>query len=207
MFTLPHANHSMQAHRAEHLDSMRKQIAGSPVTPLSEGEEEDLLHMREEEKVARDVYLQLARRWDLRPFHNISGAEQAHMDAVKMLLDHFGLPDPAVGLGLGEFHDPRLQDLHDDLLAAGERSELAAIQVGLLIEEVDIADLRAARQRTQNAAIRAIYAELERGSRNHLRAFYRHMQRLEGDFAPTRLTAAEFEAIAWSEHEACDSGL
>lgn len=203
MFSPPHAHGRMQTRRARRLDGIRARIAGAPDAPLSESERDDLLHMREEEKLARDVYVELARRWNLRPFHNISGAEQAHMDAVAALLAHFGLPDPAAGLEPGRFRDERLQALHDELLVAGGRSELAAVQVGLLIEEEDIADLRAAKARTQNAAILDVYAHLERGSRNHLRAFYRHMQRLEGDYAPRRLSGAEFERIAWSAHEVC----
>jgi hypothetical protein len=54
---------------------------------LSEEEFSALLYMREEEKLARDVYLTLGAHWSLPIFQNIGQSEQAHMDAVKVLLD------------------------------------------------------------------------------------------------------------------------
>ncbi|MGC9199723.1 MAG: DUF2202 domain-containing protein [Acidobacteriaceae bacterium] len=191
------------AHRQVHVAEMRAQIAASPRTPLTPAEQEGLLLMREEEKIARDVYIQLYERWGLRPFGNISGSEQAHMDAVLALLEHFGLPDPARGLGVGQFRNPELQRLHDTLLEQGLRSPEDAVQVGLLIEELDIDDLQKAAQRTEREAIRKVYGELERGSRNHLRAFYRWKTRLGVAYQPKHLTPEIFMATALSPHEAC----
>jgi hypothetical protein len=190
-------------HRIEHIAAIRARIAAHSPQPLSAQEQHDLLHMREEEKIARDVYLQLAERWALRPFLNISGAEQAHMDAVAALLDHYGLPDPAAGLPVGRFRTPDFQALHDQLVARGLRSALDAIQVGLLIEELDLFDLAQAKSRTDQPEILAVYADLERGSRNHLRAFYRHLQQHRGEYVPQYMTLGDFEAVAWSEHESC----
>ncbi|MGE0072573.1 MAG: DUF2202 domain-containing protein [Thiomonas sp.] len=192
------------AHRAQHIAQLRSAIAASPRTPLSRAEEEDLLLMREEEKIARDVYLRLYERWGIRPFGNISGAEQAHMDAMLALLDHYGLPDPARNLPVGQFRRTDLQALYARLIEQGMRSEADAVRVGLLVEELDIADLQQAAARTDKAAIRAVYAELERGSRNHLRAFYRWKQHRGAEYTPQHLPAAEFERIASSPHESCE---
>jgi len=52
------------------------------VTQLSDEETEALLYMREEEKLARDVYLNAYERWKQPIFYNISLAEQNHMDAI-----------------------------------------------------------------------------------------------------------------------------
>jgi len=190
-------------HRIEHIAAIRQRIASQSAQPLSAEEEHDLLHMREEEKIARDVYLQLAERWALRPFLNISGAEQAHMDAIAALLDHYDLPDPAHDLPVGRFRTPDFQTLHDQLVARGLRSALDAIQVGLLIEELDIFDLAQAKSRTRQPEILAVYADLERGSRNHLRAFHRHLQQHRGEYVPQYMSLSDFEAVAWSEHESC----
>jgi hypothetical protein len=190
-------------HRIEHIAALRQRIASHPAQLLSAEEEHDLLHMREEEKIARDVYLQLAERWALRPFLNISGAEQAHMDAVAALLDHYGLPDPAHDLPVGRYRTPDFQALHDQLVERGLRSELDAIQVGLLVEELDIFDLAQAKSRTRQPEILAVYEDLERGSRNHLRAFYRHLQRHRGEYVPQYMSLGDFEAVAWSEQESC----
>ena len=192
------------AHRATHVAQIRANIAAAPRSALSAEELNDLLLMREEEKIARDVYIRLYEQWGMRPFHNISGAEQAHMDAMLALLEHYGEPDPAQGLAVGQFRRADLQALYDDLVMQGLQSQAAAVRVGLLIEELDIVDLQKAARRTDKPEIRAVYAELERGSRNHLRAFYRWKQMLGIDYVPQHLTAVEFEQTAQSAHEMCD---
>jgi hypothetical protein len=191
------------AHRAAHVAQIRADIAAAPRGVLSAEELDDLLLMREEEKIARDVYIRMYEQWGMRPFGNISGAEQAHMDAMLALLEHYGEPDPAHGLAVGQFRRTDLQALHDDLVGKGLQSPAEAVRVGLLIEELDIADLQKAARRTDKPEIRAVYAELERGSRNHLRAFHRWMQMLGIDYQPQHLSAAEFERTALSAHETC----
>ncbi|MDA8382048.1 MAG: DUF2202 domain-containing protein [Betaproteobacteria bacterium] len=199
----PNSGGAREAHRERHLAALRAGLAASAPGPLTHDERDDLLTMREEEKVARDVYLRLFDRWGLRPFENIGASEQGHMDAILVLLDHHGVPDPAQGLGVGRFRSPEMQALHDRLVQEGLQAQGTAVRTGLVIEELDIADLRAAAGRTRRPEILAVYAELERGSRNHLRAFYRWMRRLGIQYAPTHLTEREFHSIATSEHERC----
>jgi hypothetical protein len=191
------------AHRAVHVAQVRAKIATFQPGKLTDTERNDLLLMREEEKIARDVYVRLHERWSLQPFANISGSEQAHMDMMLALLEHYGLPDPAHDLQPGKFHEAALQKLHDDLVEKGLKSQEGAIQVGLLIEELDIADLQKASARTAKPEIRAVYAELERGSRNHMRAFYRWKQHLGIDYWAAHLPQDELERIALSAHETC----
>jgi hypothetical protein len=119
------------------------------------------------------------------------------------LLEKHDVPDPACGLEIGEFRDPEMQALYAQLVAQGLESLEGAVQVGLLIEELDIADLRAASRRTDKPEILAVYADLERGSRNHLRAFYRWMRRLDVSYAPAHLAREDFISIAESGHENC----
>lgn len=192
------------AHRTSHIAQIHNNVAASARVPLTPEERDDLLLMREEEKIARDVYTRLFEQWGIRSFDNISGAEQAHMDAILVLLEHHGLPDPAQGLGVGQFRRTDLQELYDALVKQGLRSPADAIRVGLLVEELDIDDLQKAARRTNKPEILAVYAELERGSRNHLRAFYHWKQMLGIDYSPKHLSAAEFEQTAQSAHEICD---
>ncbi|NCB02187.1 MAG: DUF2202 domain-containing protein, partial [Spirochaetia bacterium] len=63
--------------------------------------EEGILLMREEEKLARDVYLTLYEKWNLRTFSNIARAEQKHMDAVAYLLSTKGIEDPVKEAKIG----------------------------------------------------------------------------------------------------------
>lgn len=190
-------------HLAAHMAQMRHAIAVSPRGVLTTEERSDLLLMREEEKIARDVYIRLYERWGIRPFQNIIGSEQVHMDAILALLEHYGESDPVQGLAVGQFFRADLQALYDNLIDQGLRSQVQAVRVGLLIEELDIADLQKTTRRTDKPEILAVYAELERGSRNHLRAFYRWKQKLGIDYIPKHLSPTEFERTGLSAHEMC----
>lgn len=192
-----------EAHRAGRIQSMQQQLDSLPASEISALERADLLLMREEEKIARDVYAQLYERWGIMPFGNIMGSEQAHMDMVGMLLQRYAVPDVVEGLAVGCFGTPQMQALHDQLMAQGLQSLEDAVAVGLHIEELDIADLRLTSSHTRNPEILLIYAELERGSRNHLRAFYRWKQRLGVQYQPSHLSLADFEHIAHSDKETC----
>lgn len=149
---------------------------GIRTQPLSADEAATLSFMREEEKLARDVYLNMASRWALPPFATIAKSEQQHMDAIKAKLDKYALPDPALN-EIGAFRNSELQALYEDLMNRGETSYLEALRVGSLIEEVDIEDLENAIAATNHADLVQVYGNLLRGSRNHLRAFAREIER------------------------------
>jgi len=88
-------------------------------------EEKGLYHMREEEKLARDVYVALAAQWNLQIFANISVREQNHFDQIAALLDRYKLADPGFGEP-GEFSDSHLQELYTTLVARGSVPPLEA---------------------------------------------------------------------------------
>lgn len=111
---------------------------GSSAT-LTVLEGEHLLFMGEEEKLARDTYWAMYASWELVIFENIAASEQNHMDALKNLIDYYGLDDPI--LGVGDFDNNYLQNLYDDLILMGSgpgTSETDGLKVGALIEETDI---------------------------------------------------------------------
>jgi hypothetical protein len=138
---------------------------------LTAEEKSDLVFMREEEKLARDVYLTLYGVWGTSVFANIATSEQQHMDAILALLNTYKLPDPTVGKLVGEFVNEELQHLYDDLVNLGKKSALDALKVGGIIEETDIEDLVAAMDTSRIAKIDNTYNNLLNGSYNHLRAF------------------------------------
>ncbi|MBZ4417246.1 DUF2202 domain-containing protein [Myxococcus sp. RHSTA-1-4] len=162
---------------------------------LTQDERQGLLYIREEEKLARDVYTTLLERWGHRTFANIRESEQTHMDAVKSLLDAYGLPDPVEGRGHGEFSDPSLQKLYDELIARGTTSLQAALEVGAGIEELDIVDLRARMAQTPRGDIQRVYGNLMAASGNHLRAFTRALGRQGVVYQPVYLSPEEYAAI------------
>ncbi|MBN2391605.1 MAG: DUF2202 domain-containing protein [Anaerolineae bacterium] len=163
---------------------------------LSEDEAAGLLFMREEEKLAHDVYLALYAEWQLPIFQNIAGSEQTHTDSVLQLITRYGLDDPAAGLAAGEFTDPTLQSLYDQLVAQGSASLEAALRVGAAIEEIDILDLEERLAQTDKADIQRVYENLLAGSRNHLRAFVGTLEQQAGtNYTPQYLTQAVYDAI------------
>jgi hypothetical protein len=141
--------------------SMGTALASVPASPLSADEEAGLIFMREEEKLARDVYAALHARWGLNTFDNIAASEQSHMDALLMLLQRYALPDPAATTAAGAFANPVLQGLYGALEAAGQTSLVAALQVGAQIEELDIRDLRAVKATVDNADLTLVYENLK----------------------------------------------
>jgi len=176
-------------------------VEGLPTETLSEAERDALQFMREEEKLARDVYLHLEDKWDHKVFANISGAEQRHMDAIACLLTKYEITDPAADQDKGVFTNPTLQTLYNDLTDQGEESLEAAFRVGATIEDLDIFDLRQSITSIDNEDILLIFGELERGSRNHLRAFTRQLNRLEATYQPAYLTEEAYEDIISSPTE------
>lgn len=132
-----------------------------------------LLYMREEEKLARDVYLTLAITSGDRRFTNIARSEQQHMDAVGALLTRYGIDDPVAGREQGEFADAGLQRIHDELVARGTRSPAAALGVGRDIERMDLSDLADRRAHVSRDDLAWVMDRLAAGSHQHLRAFSR----------------------------------
>jgi hypothetical protein len=145
--------------------------AAAASAPLSAQEAETLKFMREEEKLARDVYRTLYNRWGIRLFTNISSSEQQHMDTLAGMLSRYGIPDPVASDSTGSFTNPALASLYNQLVTRGEKSASEAIEVGIAIEELDIADLRKAIDESTHADLDQAYERLLNGSFNHLSAF------------------------------------
>ena len=162
---------------------------------LSPEETAGILYMREEEKLAHDVYVNLYKKWGLQIFQNISQSEQNHMDAVKTLIDRYGLQDPA-SRKIGVFTNPHLQALYNELIARGELSLAEALKVGGAIEEIDILDLRTYLSQTDKSDIQQVYNHLLNGSYNHLRAFVSTLSAKVGEtYQPQYLDAEDYQAI------------
>ncbi len=162
---------------------------------LTEDEIAGLTLMREEEKLARDVYSALYQKWNLKIFDNIAGSEQTHTDAVKTLLDLYQIEDPVKNDKMGVFSSPELASLYQTLVASGEKSLLDALIVGATVEDLDINDLDKLTAQTNNQNIIAVYDNLNRGSRNHLRAFVKQITRNGGEYAPQYITNAKYLEI------------
>ncbi len=162
---------------------------------------QDLMRMWEEEKLARDVYISLAKTSNLPIFRNISSAESRHMQALEQLLRASGANSSALNSAHGVFVVPEHQQLFKVLVASGSRSPLDAVMVGAKVEEMDIADLQRLLAKTTNAQVRQVLEHLMRGSRNHLRAFASQISQQGATYNAEFLSQAEFNRIATSPAE------
>jgi len=181
--------------------TLQAQITSLPIEPLSPAELNSLSFMREEEKLARDVYISLYNKWGVNIFTNISNSEQTHMDAILMLLKKYSLPDPVGTNAVGVFANTSLQNLYNQLVAQGNTSLADAYKVGATIEDLDIFDLKNALLNNNNQDIKLVYDMLTKGSRNHLRSFYKNILNIGGIYTPQYITQAEFDAIINSPME------
>lgn len=173
---------------------------------LTEDEVAGLFEMREEEKLAHDVYIYFYETYEYLVFNNISKSEDAHSSAVLYLLNGFGLADPAVE-GVGEFNADLFKTLYADLTAQGSTSLADALKVGAFIEEYDIADLQLHLEETTNTAILRVYNNLLRGSQTHLKAYTAALNRLGETYTPTVLSQDEYDSIVNSTNDESDDDL
>lgn len=155
-----------------------------------------LLYMREEEKLARDVYTYFFSVFPLRPFENISKSEQAHMDAIKNLIVRYRLSDPAENMKPGEFKNSDLQKLYHSLIKQGAQDKLSALKTAAFIEEKDIRDLQfELKNRKLEQDMIIVYQNLLRASKHHLRVFTGLLKANGEEYIPQILGSDEFYSI------------
>lgn len=171
------------------------------LTPLSQGDIDGLNHMREEEKLARDVYLTLGERWSLPIFSNIALAEQQHMDRALSVMDLYEIADPVTDDTVGAFINPDFTDLYTTLVDQGSQSLIDALIVGATIEDLDLFDLTELINTGTNDHLLFAWQNLAKGSRNHLRAFIRSLDAQEGVYQPQHIDQDAYDAILASEWE------
>ena len=150
---------------------------GKSLDTLTEKEIEHITYIRQEEKLARDVYLTLYEVYEAPIFSNISESEQRHMDALKRRIYKYGLEDPVENDTVGVFPVPEqdtdtdFKKLYDELVALGRDSYCDALQVGLDIENLDITDIEIALNDVEARDVTRVLNNLLNGSYNHLNAF------------------------------------
>lgn len=139
---------------------------------LTYEEEYWLKYMREEEKLARDVYKHFSNLFpDARIFANIADSEQTHMDVIKTLLDRYGIEDPVENNAEGAFYNVEIAALYAELTDPEKDTLVEALNAGVFIEKTDISDLEEAMAKTNRTDIKRAYSNLYNGSLNHLDAF------------------------------------
>jgi len=194
-------------------------------TGLDAAEETHLVFMREEEKLARDVYLTLAQWY---PYQTVfdtiaSGSEQTHTDLMRDELADFGIEDPnpdtnqlpeAIGVFTGETYGAYFTEKFSQLTDQATLGELQALYVGAFIEELDMHDIAECPQvivdmdndidegecgmnSTDEVVIIDVYSTLLDGSESHLRAFVGRIEAVIGigNYEAQYLSQQEVDSI------------
>lgn len=164
------------------------------VTPLTTQEIEDLQFLREEEKLARDVYTHAYNLYGVNIFNNIASSKQRHTNSVLELMNRYEVEDIATAT-LGDFTDSELGQLYTALIARVETSEAQAYAVSATIEDLDIYDLDLKATQTQNSELQNLYANLKCGSKNHMRSFTKKLTSLDLTYTPEYIDAAQYTEI------------
>lgn len=176
---------------------MQQTLQNMPIQALSQAEKDSLRYMREEEKLAHDVYAVLAKQWgnQTQVFDRIGASEARHISAVGRLLQRHNIADPMQNSVQGRFENAKLQKLYDELTARGKTSLVEAFKVGALIEEIDILDLQKDAAKTNQPDIKMVYGNLLRGSEKHLRAFVRNLSQQNVQYQPVHMQIGDYQSI------------
>ena len=168
-----------------------------PLETLTTEEQNSLAFMREEEKLAHDVYAQLDTLWSnqTRVFVNIAKSEATHTEAIRQLLVRYNLTDPSATRVAGQYQSTKLQALYTQLVATGTLSLIEALKVGSAIEEIDMIDINTALLSIDNQDIVLVYQNLLKGSRNHLRAFVSALTNQGVTYVPQYMALADYQTI------------
>ena len=196
--SFPNETYKVDASDIIQRNSIIENVAASEI---DQTEIQGLVLMREEEKLARDVYLFLYDKWQLKIFNNIAASEQTHTDAIKDLLERYEISDPIQNDEKGIFQNQELQNLYNELTKKGSTSLVEALIVGATIEDLDIKDLQELKSKTDNQDIILTYENLEKGSRNHLRAFIKQIKSNGEDYTPKYISQEEYNSIIENSQE------
>ena len=187
---------------------------------LDFNEQTHLVFTCEEEKLARDVYQVLGRRFpEVGSFHAMAENKEDSNCAVKALMQKYQVSVPRVNHNVGVFswgiYGRYFTEKYLVLTDQGRSSLLNALYVGAFIEELNILDIEhcpkvlvdinngindasaCGMQYTDNPDVLAIYADLLDESSEHLRLLVRDIEKIigTGKYQAQVLPQEEVDAI------------
>jgi hypothetical protein len=178
-------------------------VPPASLVTLTDAEISDLKFLREEEKLARDVYLFSYSKYPLyKIFNSISQSEQTHTDSVLFLLNRYGISDPA-STEIGVFVNPVLQGLYNDLTAQASISSVEALKVGATVEDLDINDIDDFIVNTTKSDLLFVYNNLNCGSKNHIRTYTSQLAIYGVVYVPQFLSVEDYNVILSSPNVKC----
>lgn len=183
-------------------------FAGNSFSQINQSDRDALIYTMQEEKVANNFYTAMQSLYGMNVFENISKAETMHMKHVKTLLDDFGIDNPVTGKyeAAGSFMDAGLEKMYNDMISVGNISVTDALKESAKFEEMDIRDLKAFVESTQNTSIKSTLNMLINASGNHLRAFVKNLRTRGIEYTPQYLSQEEFNGMISSSGKSRGNG-
>ncbi|MCR3884649.1 DUF2202 domain-containing protein [Methanotrichaceae archaeon M04Ac] len=179
--------------RAEGILRLGDETAGpSAIAPLSVAELDGMAFILEEERMARDLYMEFYKMTRLPVFLNVAGSEKIHIASILTLMNRRGIPAPQEDPGV--YADEALQRMYEDLLAGADSPE-AALRAAAQVEEASVHDLSMEIEGTLEPDLMSVYGGLMVGSEKHLRTFVRALEERGGEYTPAILSQEEFDRI------------
>ncbi len=184
-----------QEHLRETMRNMNIQANGAgidlsqyPLSNLTDEQKYTIAFMWNEEKLAKDLYVELNLIYPTQQLENIgTRSEPMHQALVEDLVKRYDLnitnlvdykenysEEELRAFAPGEFGVQEIQDLYDTLYAEGEQSQQAALEVGCKVEVSDVEDLLeeiAIAEEVDAQDLIAVWNVLLSGSYNHYWAF------------------------------------
>lgn len=153
-------------------------INTNPTTILSEEQKNMLFFIYEGEKVARDVYITLAKiHKNENTFALMRFSEQRHIDCARDLCDTYGVETSQMNEdNVGKFESLVLQTLYDACTEKGEKSLHDALEVGAFIETAEIEDLEQASIGMPSDVVN-VYDNIKKRNIRHLGTFQAALSR------------------------------
>jgi hypothetical protein len=163
------ANGSHAGQNSTNLPSEVTNALASSTSTLTQPLQDSIQYMYNEEGLAYDIYLSLYQIYPLQQLQNIAlNSESKHQEAVNQLAIKYALN--LVPSSAGIYEVEAIDELYDTLYQKGVDSEQDALEVGCMVEVVDIDDLNTfiSQAQASNAPdVVAIFDYLRKGSYKH----------------------------------------
>ncbi len=169
-------------------------FASLPAGTLTDTEQQDVLFLQEEMKFIRDLDTTLySENTDLPLLAAMAHSADTEMTSDNVILERYGLiyipPDTGV------FNNNQLRILYNDLLSNTTVLPTDLLSTAARAEDLHLADLSGAYQRTDNADLQYIYGQQLAISRNNLREIDRELRAQGSSFSPQYISMASYLAI------------
>ncbi len=193
-----HLRDTMQevnTHQEAHQGTNGVDLSQYPMSDLTDSQKYTIAFMWNEEKLAKDIYLELNLIYPTQQLENIATkSETVHQALVEDLVERYDLnitnlvdykenysEEELRSFASGEFGIQEIQDLYDTLYEEGKQSQQAALEVGCKVEVTDVEDLlneiKVAEEVDAQDLI-AIWDILLSGSYSHYWSFDKGLQNL-----------------------------